>query len=62
MNSLKLQLNMPLNGLKAGETVQVELDADGVIKDKYWRRRFNDSKKDNCVQVLKPAKAKKETN
>ncbi len=53
MKKISLKLNVDLNGKKAGDIVAVKIDANKVIKDRYWRRRLADAAIDNCVEVVK---------
>ncbi|MCK4962081.1 MAG: hypothetical protein KAS19_06330 [Anaerolineales bacterium] len=46
---------------KVGTVVEVATDSDGVIIDRFWRRRVRDSKIDECVRVAtKKSKPKTE--
>lgn len=49
---LKNTSKVELNGVKPGDTVEVE-DDNGIPKDKFWRRRVKDSAIDGCVKVVK---------
>jgi hypothetical protein len=53
MKKISLKLNTDLNGKKAGDVITVEIDANKVITDRYWRRRLADASIDNCVEVVK---------
>lgn len=57
---MKLKLNQPMKGYEAGREVVVQTDANGVPLEKFWRRRIRDAKIDNCVEVVKPSKPKRE--
>ena len=48
---MKLKLNVPLMGRKAGDIIAVE-DSNGVPRDKYWRNRLADSAIDGCVEIV----------
>jgi hypothetical protein len=52
---IKIKLNAGLKGYKKGEIIQVEAKK-GYPKDVYWKRRFRDSKIDNCVEIYKESK------
>ncbi len=41
-----------LRGYKAGKIIKCLVDVDGVIKDRFWRRRLRDSVRDNCVRLV----------
>lgn len=53
MKTMNLKLNTDLAGKKAGDIVTVKIDADKTIVDRYWRRRFEDSAIDGCVEIIK---------
>ena len=57
---MKLKLNQPMAGFEAGREVTVQTDANGVPLEKFWRRRLKDAEIDNCVEVVKLPKPKKE--
>lgn len=50
---LKIKLNTPLRGFPANMELNIKTDSQGTPKDAYWRRRLKDSKKDNCIEVIK---------
>lgn len=57
MKKIKLQVNVEgLGGKKKGTILTLEIDSEKTIKDRYWRRRFKDSKIDNCVEIVKTEK------
>ncbi len=56
MKKLKLKINN-VKGY-AGE-IDINVNDSGVPVDRFWRRRINDAKIDNCVEVIgKPFKPK----
>ena len=57
---MKIKLNAPMQGYEAGREVTIECDSSGVPLKKFWRRRLKDAKIDNCLEVVKPSKSKKE--
>ena len=57
---MKVKLNMPMQGYEAGREVTIECDRSGVPLEKFWRRRLKDAQIDNCLEVVKPSKSKKE--
>lgn len=57
---MKLKLNQPLAGYEVGREVTIQTDRNGVPLEKFWRRRLKDAKIDNCVEVVKPSKPKRE--
>ena len=60
MKAIKLKLNQPMLGYEAGREVTIQTDKDGVPLEKFWRRRLKDADIDNCVEVVKASKSKKE--
>jgi len=57
---MKVKLNQPMQGYETGREVTIECDRSGVPLEKFWRRRLKDAKIDNCVEVIKSSKPKKE--
>lgn len=57
---MKLRLNQPLAGYEVGREVTIQTDRNGVPLEKFWRRRLKDARIDNCVEVVKPSKPKRE--
>lgn len=54
----ELRLNANLRGKRKDDIVTVQVDAEGIPLDPYWRRRIEDASIDNCVEfVKKPKKA-----
>ncbi len=41
-----------VRGHVAGKIVRCAVDADGVIIDRFWRRRLRDSERDGCVKLV----------
>lgn len=62
LKKITLKLNVGLKELPKGSVFDVSVDRDGVIVDRYWRKRLQDSKIDNCVSVIEtqPKKSSKE--
>lgn len=53
-NRCYLKINKPLRGYKPGIKIPIVIDSDtGSPIDPYWRRRLEDAKKDNCVELVK---------
>ena len=49
---MRLRINTnSLPGFNEGDEVEAETKG-GVIKDRYWRNRLEDSKIDNCVSIV----------
>lgn len=42
-----------------GESIQINVDENGVALDRYWRNRIRDSKIDNCVTITETKKSRK---
>jgi len=61
MAKVKLKLNTPLRGHKAGNIVTVKADDNGNVLDSYWRRRLKDAETDGCVEVVKESKKSKKS-
>jgi hypothetical protein len=49
---VKVKLKQPILGLKPGTEVEVMCDAAGVPTEYFWRNRFQDSLKDNCLEII----------
>ena len=52
-NKMKIEIKKPLRGYPAGVKLNINTDENGTPKELYWRRRLRDSKKDNCIKVVK---------
>jgi hypothetical protein len=48
---MKIKINSKIRNYKIGETIEIE-DLDGIPTDIFWRNRLNDSKIDNCIEVI----------
>jgi hypothetical protein len=59
MKKVSLKLNKDLGGKKAGTILALEIDANKVIVDRYWRRRLEDAAIDGCVEIVKAEKKNK---
>lgn len=51
MSTVELEI-VRLRGHVAGKIVTCAVDADGVIIDRFWRRRLRDSSRDGCVKLV----------
>lgn len=60
MKTIRLKLNSPMAGFKEGQEVTIQTDRSGVPLEKFWRRRLKDAETDNCIEVVKASKPKKE--
>ena len=54
----KIILNSPLRGHNVGDTVEIDIDKDGVPLALYWRDRFKDAIHDGCIEVIENKTAK----
>lgn len=57
-NEVRLVVNR-LIGYAVGQVIKCVIDSDGVIVDRFWRRRLRDAKRDNCVQLDAPKPERK---
>jgi hypothetical protein len=48
-----MKLNVPILHHAAGALVRSPCDDTGLIHNKFWRRRLQDSKIDSCLEVLR---------
>lgn len=51
MSSLKIKINN-LSRYPRGTIVNISVDENGIPLDFYWRRRLENSKIDNCLEVI----------
>jgi hypothetical protein len=51
-----------LRGRKKGSVINVIVDDNGTPVDLYWRRRFKDSKLDNCISFVEEKNLEKIDN
>ena len=58
MKKITLKIEKPLLGKAVGEQVSLDVDRDGIIIDRYWRRRLQDSELDKCVSIVKKSTTK----
>ena len=54
---ITIKLNVPLKNHPKGAVVCLDTDADGVVLERYWRRRIADAETDKALEVVH-AKAK----
>lgn len=55
MKNMKLKIN---NVPGYSGTVTIQADANGIPLERFWRNRLKDAKFDQCVEVVKPSRAK----
>lgn len=48
----KIKINKPLKNFSSGNIVIIKTDSSGQPIEKYWRKRFQDAKKDNCLEEI----------
>lgn len=55
---LKLNQNIKFSGkvFNKDTIIEVDVDANNVPLEQFWRRRLKDSLIDNCVEVVKESK------
>lgn len=53
---IKLKLNKDMDGKKKDSILSLPTDQDGKIIDSFWARRLEDSKIDNCVEIVQENK------
>ena len=60
---VKIKINVPMNGFRAGQVITVQADEYGVFIDRFWRKRLRDSERDYCIEIVneisQPEKTKK---
>lgn len=59
---MKIKLNHDLKGFKAGAVIEIQCNKNGVPVDIYWRRRLQDSKFDNCIEIQAEKVIKEDAN
>lgn len=57
---MRIKLNVDFGSLGLAGTIIVLEDDNGIPLSKYWRRRLEDSKTDNCCEVLSAKESKPE--
>ena len=61
MKKVKIKINKPLKNYKVGDIINIEVDANSIPTDIYWRRRLKDAEIDNCIEFFKESKPKKKS-
>jgi len=56
---VKVKLNIGLRQYPKDTVLNIEVDEKSTPIDRYWRRRFLDSKIDNCVEFISDKKSSK---
>lgn len=55
---IKVKTPFPLHGVKVGEEVLIEVDANDIPLDKNWRRRLRDAAIDGNIEIQYTAEEK----
>ena len=42
-------VNVGIHGMKAGQTILLDVDKNGIPLSRQWRRRLKDAKIDGCI-------------
>lgn len=48
---MKIKINLKIKNYKIGEIIEIE-SVNGIPTDIFWRNRLNDSKIDNCIEIV----------
>lgn len=54
-----VKVNHGIPGHDPGSTVRVEVDSDGNVFDRFWRRRLRDAAIDGCCEVVNESRSSK---
>ena len=55
---VEFTVNADIHGVKAGQTIMLEVDKNGIPLDRQWRRRLKDAGIDGCITRKKTAETK----
>lgn len=58
-HTAKYLVNKAIGKHLPGQIILVDVDKNGVPLEKYMRRRLKDAKRDNCIELVIPAKKNK---
>jgi len=58
LKKIEYTVNTDMHGMKAGQTIMLEVDKNGTPLSRLWRRRFNDAKIDGCITKTEQPKPK----
>ena len=61
MNEIVIKVLKTIPGHKVGASVSVPTDAKGTPLNKFWRDRLRDAATDNCIEISKSWRDKKQT-
>ncbi len=56
----RIKINKSLRGFVPGQTTLIEVNEDGIPLDSFWRKRFKDAERDNCLEIVQDEKPKKQ--
>ena len=46
---VEFTVNAAIHGMKKGQTILLDVDANGIPLNRQWRRRLKDAKIDGCI-------------
>ncbi|MDH3325172.1 MAG: hypothetical protein OEM38_00480 [Gammaproteobacteria bacterium] len=55
----RVKVNADIGGKKAGDEFNLEFNGS-IPLDEFWRRRFKDSRIDNCIEIVTQKKVNKD--
>lgn len=55
---IKILIKTAMLNHKANDVIIVDADKNAIPLNKFWRRRLNDAKEDNCCEIVTPAPKK----
>jgi hypothetical protein len=58
---MKIKINKPIFGHKVGQVIDINTNENSIPTAIYWRRRLQDAKIDNCIEIVEEKKETKET-
>jgi len=53
---IKVRLNVALKHYSKDTILDLDVDERGIFIDRYWRKRFKDSKIDSCIEIINTKK------
>ena len=61
MKTVDIEILIPMTRYPVvGKIITTKVDSEGVVIDRFLRRRIADSELDGCVRIVQPAKKSKE--
>ena len=58
---VQIEILKRINNQPVGTLVNVEIDSDGIALDRFWRKRIQDMKIDNCIRFTAQESVKQKT-